>query len=95
MFQLKGYLDRHRDDFSPQALADLRAYLIDKRGDDFVRQFCRKLLGYALGRSVQLSDKPLIESMVKSDRRMVSLIDFIIHSPQFLEVRGKQTIAQH
>jgi hypothetical protein len=33
--------------------------------------------------------------MVKSDRRMVSLIDLIIHSPQFLEVRGKDTIAQH
>ena len=83
------------DGTAVDGLNGLRAYLIDKRGDDFVRQFCRKLLGYALGRSVQLSDKPLIESMVKSDHRMLSLIDLIIHSPQFLEVRGKDTIAQH
>lgn len=45
-------------------LDGLRTYLVDTRREDFLRHFCRKLLGYALGRSVQLSDKPLIEAML-------------------------------
>ncbi|HRH98470.1 MAG TPA: DUF1592 domain-containing protein, partial [Prosthecobacter sp.] len=76
-------------------LADLRDYLLMKRRDDFTRQFCRKLLGYALGRSVQLSDKPLIEQMVRSDLRIGTLVDLIVRSPQFREVRGKEIIANH
>jgi hypothetical protein len=52
-------------------------------------QFSRKLLGYALGRSVQLSDKPLIESMVRSDLRFGSLVDLIVRSRQFLGVRSR------
>ncbi|WP_395737303.1 DUF1592 domain-containing protein [Prosthecobacter sp.] len=83
------------DGTAVDGLADLRDYLLDKRGADFVRQFCRKLTGYALGRSVQLSDKPLIDSMVQSDRRIGTLLDLIIRSPQFLQVRGKDTLAQH
>jgi hypothetical protein len=83
------------DGTSVDGLNDLRDYLVNKRGDDFLRQFCRKLLGYALGRSVQLSDRPLIEAMVRSDHRIGSFIDLIVRSPQFLEVRGKDTIAQY
>ena len=71
----------------------LRAYLSGKRSDDFVRQFCRKLLGYALGRSVQLSDKPLLESMLaklKENQLRISIaVDLIVRSPQFREVRGR------
>ncbi|MCB1208166.1 MAG: DUF1592 domain-containing protein, partial [Verrucomicrobiales bacterium] len=70
-------------------LADLRAYLLNQRREDFLHQFSRKLLGYALGRSIQLSDKPLIETMVKSDHRIGSLIECIVQSPQFREVRGR------
>lgn len=83
------------DGTAVDGLNDLRDYLTNKRGDDFLRQFCRKLLGYALGRSVQLSDRPLIDSMVRSDHRIGTLIDLIVRSPQFREVRGKDTIAQH
>ena len=83
------------DGTSVDGLSGLRDYLLNNRGDDFVRQFCRKMIGYALGRSVQLSDKPLLDSMVKSDRRIGTLVGLIIHSPQFLEVRGKDTLAQH
>jgi len=83
------------DGTAVDGLKDLRDYLLNKRGDDFLRQFSRKLLGYALGRSVQLSDKPLIESMVRSDHRIGTLIDLIVRSPQFREVRGKDAIAQH
>jgi len=83
------------DGTAVDGLNDLRDYLLNKRGDDFLRQFCRKLVGYALGRSVQLSDRPLIDSMVRSDRRIGTLIDLIVRSPQFREVRGKDAIAQH
>ncbi|WP_395752749.1 DUF1592 domain-containing protein [Prosthecobacter sp.] len=76
-------------------LNDLRDYLLNKRSDDFLRQFCRKLVGYSLGRSVQLSDRPLIDSMVRSDRRIGTLIDLIVRSSQFREVRGKDALAQH
>ncbi|MCB1080075.1 MAG: DUF1588 domain-containing protein, partial [Verrucomicrobiae bacterium] len=52
------------DGVAIEGLAGLRSYLVNTRGDDFLRQFSRKLLGYALGRSVQLSDTPLIGSML-------------------------------
>lgn len=83
------------DGTAVDGLNDLRDYLVNKRSDDFLRQFCRKLVGYALGRSVQLSDRPLIDSMIRSDHRIGSLIELIVRSPQFREVRGKDAIAQH
>jgi hypothetical protein len=71
-------------------LAELREYLLTTRRDDFVRQFCRKLLGYALGRAYQLSDRPLIDSMMKSDLTSAELVRQIVLSRQFREVRGLQ-----
>jgi hypothetical protein len=80
-------------------LDGLRTYLLNTRGDDFVRQFCRKLLGYALGRSVQLSDKPLIETMLTqlkaNDYHVSTAIKLIVRSPQFREVRGRDFITSH
>jgi hypothetical protein len=74
-------------------LDGLRSYLLNNRSDDFLRQFCRKLVGYALGRSVQLSDKPLIASMLtqlkSGDHNVGSAIELIVRSPQFREVRGR------
>lgn len=76
-----------------EGLDGLRSYLVTTRSDDFVRQFCRKLLGYSLGRSVQLSDKPLIESMLtqlkSDDHRVATAIELIVLSPQFRELRGR------
>lgn len=77
------------DGTAVDGLTDLRDYLLTKRRDDFTRQFCRKLLGYALGRSVQLSDKPLIEQMMQSDLRFGTLVEMIVRSRQFCDVRGK------
>ncbi len=79
-----------------EGLAGLRTYLIERRRNDFMRQFSRKLVGYALGRSVQLSDKPLIESMTKSEAHpFADLVELIVRSPQFREVRGRDFIAAH
>ncbi len=76
-----------------EGLSGLREALLSKRAADFERQFCRKLLGYALGRGVQLSDKPLIDRMVEElqahEHRVSKAVELIVRSPQFREVRGK------
>ncbi len=80
-----------------EGLDGLRSYLVSARSDDFLRQFSRKLLGYALGRSVQLSDKPLIASIVTqlraNDNSVATAIEVIVRSPQFRELRGKDFAA--
>ena len=57
-----------------------------------VRLFCRRLLGYALGRAVTLSDTSLIDEMVaelsKNEGRVTSALRAIVLSPQFRMVRG-------
>jgi hypothetical protein len=72
-------------------LDGLRNYLATTRRDDFVRQFCRKLLGYALGRAVELSDEPLLDEMqdkLKANNYRFSIaVESIIQSPQFTKIR--------
>ena len=74
-------------------LAGLQSYLLTKRRDDFVRQFCKKLLGFALGRAVQLSDEPLLDEMqsrlAANDYRIGIAIEAIVTSPQFRMIRGR------
>ncbi len=88
-----------RDGTAVAGLDGLRSYLLTTRRDDFLRQFCRKLLGYALGRSVQLSDKPLLDTMLTqlkaSDSRVSTAIALIVQSPQFREVRGRDYVTNH
>jgi len=71
----------------------LRSYLLNDRRDAFERQFCRKLLGYALGRSVQLSDEPLLDEMqatlAANGHRVQVAIEAIVSSRQFREIRGQ------
>ena len=59
-----------------------------------MRLFCRKLLGYALGRAVTLSDQPLIDEMVaelnKNDGRLSAAVLAIVRSPQFRMIRGSE-----
>jgi hypothetical protein len=72
----------------------LRAYLLTKKRDVVLRQFCRKLLGYALGRSVQLSDKPLLTEMQQKSRdqdyRFSVAVETIVRSKQFRNIRGME-----
>jgi hypothetical protein len=74
-------------------LEDLRAYLVTHRRDALLQQFCRKLLGYALGRATMLSDRPLIASMQRAleqnDFRFSAAIEEIVKSQQFREIRGR------
>ncbi|MCH8042905.1 MAG: DUF1592 domain-containing protein [Planctomycetes bacterium] len=76
-----------------EGIDGLRRYLLGPRRDDVVGQFCRKLLGYALGREVQLSDEPLLAEMKKqlaaNDYRFSVAVTMIVASRQFREMRGR------
>ena len=65
----------------------LRAYIRQKRQDDFVANLSRKLLAYALGRSLLLSDELTIDTMrttlAKDGYRFGSLVEGIVTSEQF------------
>lgn len=75
-----------------QGIAGLIDYIEKNRRQDFDRQLCRKFLGYALGRSVLLSDRSLLLEMEKSlraDGRFSALFETVILSPQFRQQRGR------
>jgi len=74
----------------------LRNYLLETRREAVVRQFCRKLLGYSLGRAVQLSDEPLLtemrENLAQNEYRFSAAVETIIQSQQFREIRGRDAV---
>ena len=74
-------------------LDGLRQYILTKGRNAFTRQFCRKLLGYALGRAVQLSDEPLLTEMqtqlAAGSPQVGSVIEKIVASRQFREISGR------
>ena len=77
-----------------RGLDDLRNYLAGQRRDAFVRHFCRKLLGYALGRGIQLSVEPLLDDMMTklaADHYRFSIaVESIVGSQQFRSIRASQ-----
>ena len=72
-------------------LEGLRNYLRAHRQDDFLDNLCRKLLSYALGRTLLPSDDPLVVQMQKNlaanEHRFTTLMETIVTSPQFLTKR--------
>jgi len=74
-------------------LKGLKEYVLNQRRDAFLKQFCRKLLGYALGRAVQLSDEPLLaemrEKLRTSQYSSTLAVELIVRSPQFRNIRGR------
>src|SRR5581483_507685 len=69
----------------------LREFIREHRQQDFVANISRKLLAFALNRSLQLSDEPVIERMqakaAANEYRIDSLVETIVTSPQFLNKR--------
>ena len=69
----------------------LRGFLADRR-DLVMLQFCRKLLGYALGRAVLPTDLPLVESLrdriLEEDAGISAAVLGIVQSRQFLNRHG-------
>jgi hypothetical protein len=74
-------------------LPGLREYLRDKRQEDFVDNLCRKLLAYALGRRVLISDRKTLETMrtrlAADGFRFGGLVETIVTSRPFLNKRGR------
>jgi hypothetical protein len=75
-------------------LDGLRRYLLTTRRGAFVRQFSRKLLGYALGRGVLLSDEPFLDELTnqlqRGDYKVGLAVEAIVRSRQFREIRGRE-----
>lgn len=74
-------------------------YLQSNRNDDFIKTLSHKFLGFALGRSVELSDQALLEqvetNLKKNDYRFNTLFETIVTSPQFRNQRCRDfTIAR-
>jgi hypothetical protein len=74
-------------------IPEFSKYLVAERKSEFIHTMCKKLLGFALGRSLELSDRALIEKMQdelkKNDHRFTWLVETIVLSPQFRTQRGK------
>jgi hypothetical protein len=82
-----------RDGTEFDGIDGLRNYLLTTQRDAVLKQFCRKLLGYALGRGMQLSDAPLLakmqEQLQKNEYRVSAAIEAIVRSRQFRQIRGR------
>ena len=81
---------------SAQGIPGLIGYIEGHRQQDFVRTMCRKFLGYAIGRSVELSDQQLLTEMetalAEGDYRFSVLFEVVVRSPQFRKQRGRHFV---
>ena len=79
-------------------LLGVQTYIREHRQDDYLDNLSRKMLAYALSRSLQLSDDPIIEqaqaNLKANDFRFASLIETIVTSPQFINRRDPDPAAQ-
>ena len=78
---------------SGRGIPGLIDYVETHRRRDFIQTLCRKFLGYALGRSVILSDQPLLQEMEsaleQNEYRFSVLFETVVKSPQFRKQRGQ------
>ena len=77
-----------------RGVSEFSEYLAKSRRSDFAKTLNRKLLGYALGRSLQLSDLVLLEKMEatlhETDYRSVPLFEAVVTSPVFRNQRCRE-----
>ena len=80
-----------------RGIGGLIEYVQKHKRRDFVRTLCRKFLGYALGRSVILSDQSLLKEMEtaleKREYRFSALFETVVRSRQFRMQRGRDYAA--
>jgi hypothetical protein len=83
---------RLRDGTEFEGLDGLRTYLLTKKKGVVERLFCRRLLGYALGRATTLADTALIDRMAaeldRHEGRVSAAVLTLVRSPQFRMIRG-------
>lgn len=79
-------------------LRGLLDYVRAHRENDFLDNFCRKLVAYGLGRTLLPSDDALIERMrtklAANAYRFSTLVECVVTSPQFMHKRAENRVAQ-
>ena len=77
-------------------LDGIQAYLREHRQEEYLDNLCRKLLSFALGRSLVLSDDLLVREMrtklEANEYRMGSLVESVVSSSQFLNRRTSKEL---
>jgi hypothetical protein len=78
-------------------LKGVRDYIKAHREKDFVHNFSSKMLAYALGRSLMITDEPLLadiqRKLAANGNRFETVIESIVTSRQFLNKRGREDLA--
>lgn len=78
-----------------QGIAELREYLQETRVHDFTENLNRKLLAFALGRTLLPSDDALLQIMQRNalanNYKFSTLVETIVTSKQFLTKRGRSS----
>ena len=76
----------------------VQAFIREHRQQDFIDNLSRKLLAYSLGRSLMLSDDPIVEKMrtvlAANGYRFAPMIETIVTSPQFMNKRSTEATEQ-
>ena len=79
-------------------MAGVREYIRGHRQADYLDNMSRKLLAYALNRSLQLSDEAVVEKMraalAANGNRFGAMVETIVTSPQFLTRRPGVAVSQ-
>ena len=74
-----------------KGVPEFSKHILSSRKNEFTKTLNQKLLGYALGRSLQLSDHSLLEKMQAdlntNEDKLAVLFETVITSPQFLNQR--------
>jgi len=74
-----------------KGVPEFSKHLLTSRKNEFTKTLNQKLLGYALGRSLQLSDHSLLEKMQAdldtNEDKLGAVFESVITSPQFLNQR--------
>ena len=77
----------------------IQAYIKARRQQDFLENISRKLLAYSLGRTLQLTDDPVVAEMQTrmsaTGYRFSALVETIVSSPQFLNRRRPVIMTLH
>ena len=80
-----------------EGLAGLKRYLLEEKRDAFLHQMSQKILGFALGRSLEYHDEQVIRDAVKNlkanDHRFSALATTIVKSYPFRYRRAKGNLA--
>ena len=85
---------RLKDGTRFEGVDGLKEYILTQRKHDLVQQFCKKLLGYALGRRVILSDRQLLKEIATeletTDASISTAVMAVVRSKQFQFIRGAE-----